>query len=178
MAKQNSLEPYRLLLYGMAAIALLTAGLVMGVSQKMGRNVLKPRLFSCNVQFDRELSQAFWTVFYQGVNPPQPWLRMIPGMEGDKMPEHQCERVALILDRHYPDQLQTLRHRPNPATPDRHAVCVETANQGETCLNLLILKPQTPPESFFERLTEDLQPSPPDDSQIDLRKWLATKKTP
>ena len=64
------------------------------------------------------------------------------------------------LDSHFSEGLATLKYRKNPATPNRYAVCVQTAKHGQNqCSNLLILKSNIEPQRFFERFTIDLQPA-------------------
>lgn len=153
-------QPYKLLVSGVVAIACVTTGLIVGVSHKVGRNVLKPRQFSCLRMAEAESGELLWTVMVRprGMQEQEPLLRMISGMEGDVTPERRCQHVANTLDRHYSDQLQTLFYRPNPATPNRHAICVQTANHAENdCTNLVILKSNIDPQDFFERFTIDLQ---------------------
>ncbi|OKH19269.1 COP23 domain-containing protein [[Limnothrix rosea] IAM M-220] len=158
MTKPATLEPYRLLLFGVAAIALTTTILIWGSSQKMGRNVLKPRQFICEKKLEPKSGEVLWTVLFQQNN-SQPWLRLVTGVEGDTTPDRRCQTVANILDAHFSAGLATLRYRQNPATPNRYAVCVQTAKQtSDNCSNLLILKPNIEPQRFFEQFTIDLQP--------------------
>ncbi|AFY38689.1 hypothetical protein Lepto7376_2409 [[Leptolyngbya] sp. PCC 7376] len=158
MTKSDVPEPYRLLLFGAAAIASLTIVLIWGVSWKTGRNVLKSRQFSCEKLSEPQSSELLWTVVFQNGGEEKPWLRMISGLEGDVTPEQRCEEIAHTLDVNFADQLQALFYRPNPATPNRHAVCVQTAAHGDSdCANLVILKENIEPQRFFERFTVDLQ---------------------
>lgn len=157
------LQPYALLLSGVAAIALLTTGFLVGTSQTVGRNILKPRHFRCEQLPDGQNGKLFWTVLYQPSTAAiaQPWLRIVKGIEGDASLEARCEQAAQKLDVLYPQGLQTLRYQPNPATPGRAAICVETARSRDTtCHTLLILQPDTPPDLFFAQLTQPLQPAP------------------
>ena len=161
MTKSDISESYRLLIGGVVAIACLTGGLIWGVSQKMGRNVLKPRQFTCAQMEEPSNGQSLWTVLFQKDGQEQPLLRIVPGLEGDITPERRCEEIAQVLDVQVVDQLETLFHRPNPATPGRHAVCVQTARHDrDDCANLVILKEETEPQSFFEKFTVDLQDFP------------------
>jgi hypothetical protein len=196
MTKLTTLEPYQLLLSGMVAIALLTTGGIVGASKKMGRNVLKPRQFICQQITHQSPAEQTWTVMYRGVEPSQPWLRIIPGMEGEDTLEQRCEEVALKLDVYLPEQLETILYRANPETPQRSAICLYTAERRDEndCKNLLILKLTTSPADFFQRMTVDLQDkaavhysagqgttasytaqndSPAPQDKIDLRKHLA-----
>ena len=158
MSESNLPQPYKLLLSGVAAIALLTAGLIFGVSQKTGRNVLKPRQFGCTRMPEAQSGELLWTVMVKRGDAPKPFLRIISGMEGDVTPDQRCKEVAATLDRHYGNQLKSLFYRPNPATPNRHSVCIQTIqHQGEDCANLIILKSNIDPQRFFERFTVDLQ---------------------
>lgn len=158
MPESNLPHPLQLLVSGGLAIAFLTTGLIVGVSQKLGRNVLKPRQFSCMRMAEAESGELLWTVIVKRGIGTKPFLRMISGMEGDVTPDQRCKDVAATLDRHYSDQLQTLFFRPNPATPTRHAVCVQTvAHSDDDCANLVILKSNIDPQHFFERFTIDLQ---------------------
>lgn len=173
------LESYRLLLSGVAAIALLTTGLTVGISRKMGRNVLKPQQFFCSEISDPQQDKLFWTVMYRGTGEAQAWFRIIAGMEGDSTLQRRCEQVAHKLDALYPEQLQTLRYQANPATPARSAICVITAkNPDKKCQTLLILKSDTVPELFFVQFTTPLQNMETDGEisfSLDLRTHLATQ---
>lgn len=159
MRKLIALEPYQLLLSGMAAIALVTTGGIVGISKHTGRNILKPRQFVCQNLSHQQPKEQTWTVVYRGVEPSQPWLRIIPGMEGEQELEKRCEEVALKLDIYLPQQLEGILYRQNPATPERSAICLHTAQRRDDndCKNLLILKPATSPGDFFQRMTTDLQ---------------------
>lgn len=158
MPESNLPKPYKLLLSGVAAIACVTTGLIWGVSHKIGRNVLKPRQFSCTRMAEPNSGELLWTIIIQQNQTPKPLLRIVSGMEGDITPDRRCKDVAATLDRHYADGLETLFYRPNPATPTRHAICIQTAaHADEDCANLVILKSNIDPQQFFERFTADLQ---------------------
>ncbi|MGB2923818.1 MAG: COP23 domain-containing protein [Limnothrix sp.] len=173
-------KPYQLLLTGVAAIALLTTGLVVGVSQKIGRNVLQPRYFSCEQQADTKQQNIVWTVMYrQPTTELQPWLSILSGVEGDNDLEKRCQQVATTLDSHYSDQLQKLFYQAHSATPDQQAICVQTAKHSPTnCATLLILKPQIAPEQYFADFAAPLAPYyvlEGNQTVIDLKKRLATE---
>lgn len=178
MADVSVPKPYQLLLGGAAAIALLTVGLIVGVSQKIGRNVLEPRRFLCQQMPYPALEQLVWTVMYHGADPePQPWLKLRPGVEGDRDLGKRCDQVANVLDGNYGDGLQTLLYRVYAASPDRHEVCLRTAKHDpEDCTTLLILQPDTPPKPYFAALTEPLKAYRAGyPAVVDLKKLLATQ---
>jgi hypothetical protein len=158
MAKLMALEPYQLLVGGMVAIAFLTVGLTVGMSHALGRNILRSRQFTCQSVVDPQRGELFWTVFHTDQDQhPQPWLRMVPGMEGDTSLKSRCEQVAQRLDSLVPQGLQALTYQPNVATPERQAVCVLTEAQGDRCTTLLILRADTEPTTFFAELTAPLR---------------------
>lgn len=157
MAKLMTLEPYQLLLGGMVAIAFLTVGLTVGVSHALGRNILKPRQFTCQPVIEPQTGEMVWTVFYQSQEQPRAWLRIVPGMEGDVALKSRCEQVSQRLETFANEQLRALSYQPNPATPERDAICVTTQTTGDACHTLLILKPETDPVQFFANLTAPLR---------------------
>ncbi|BAW95307.1 hypothetical protein NIES970_02100 [[Synechococcus] sp. NIES-970] len=157
MPKLMMVEPYQLLLGGMVAIAFLTVGLTVGMSHAVGRNILRSRQFTCQTVVDPQAGEIVWTVFHQNEAQSQPWLRIVPGMEGDVSPQSRCEQVAQRLDRLIPQGLQALTYQPNVATPERHAVCAITQEQGDRCSTLVILRPDTDPTAFFGELTAPLR---------------------
>lgn len=152
-------QPYQLLFTGVAAIACLTVGFVFGVSRYTGRNPLRPAHFVCQKTLDPHWHQPIWTVLYQNTPTPQPWLRIIKGMEGDNTLDLRCQDVANKLDRLYKNDLQTLTYQQHHATPGRYAICAYTARSTDgSCEVLLILKPETSPKQFLREFTADLQP--------------------
>lgn len=179
MADVSVLNPYQLLLGGVAAIALLTVGLIVGVSQKVGRNVLEPRHFFCEQTPYPAPEQFVWTVMYRGAeSQAQPWLNLRPGVEGDSDLGKRCAQVANNLDANYDDGLETLLYQDYPASPDRHRVCVRTAKHDpEDCTTLLILQPETSPKPYFLALTEPLEAYQSEQAFvfIDLKAVLATE---
>ncbi|QCS48817.1 hypothetical protein FEK30_04850 [Picosynechococcus sp. PCC 11901] len=185
MAKLMMLEPYQLLLGGVVAIAFLTVGLTVGVSNALGRNILKPRQFTCQPVIEPQTGELMWTVFHQGQGQPQPWLQMVPGMEGDVSPKSRCEQVAQRLDSLVPQQLRALTYQPNPATPEREAICALTQTKGGPCTTLLILKPETDPTQFFADLTlplrqwgEGMQLETANQVPLDLQPYLLEPASP
>ncbi|NJN71715.1 MAG: hypothetical protein HC799_02300 [Limnothrix sp. RL_2_0] len=178
MADVSVPNPYQLLLGGVAAIALLTVGLIVGVSQKVGRNVLNPRYFFCEQSPYPVPEQFIWTLIYRSPNQEvQPWFKLMPGVEGGNDLGQRCAQMANVLDGYYNDQLQTLLYRVHPASPNRYSLCVRTEKHGpENCATLLILQPNTSPKPYFAEFTEPLaayrsgQPL-----TVDLKKLLVTE---
>lgn len=156
MAKLMMLEPYQLLVGGFVAIAFLTVGLTVGVSHALGRNILRPRQFVCQSRIDPQIDELVWTVFHQDERQAQPWLNILPGMEGDIALQSRCDQVAQRLDTLATAQLEALTYQANPATPGREAICALTQERKE-CTTLLILKPETDSAQFFADLTMPLR---------------------
>lgn len=178
MADVSVPKPYQLLLGGAAAIALLTVGLIVGVSQKIGRNVLQPRHFFCEQRPYPVPEQFVWTVMYHRADQEaQPWLKLRPGVEGDNDLGERCAQITNTLDANYNDGLQTLLYRVYPASPDRYSVCVRTEKHDpEDCATLLILQPDTSPKPYFAELTDPLKTYRSGQTlTVDLKKLLATQ---
>lgn len=159
MAKVMVLEPYQLLLSGVAAIAFLTVGLTVGVSHALGRNILKPRQFTCQSRVEPQTGELIWSIFHQDQNQAKPWFNILPGMEGDIALRSRCEQVAQRLDALATNQIKALTYQANPATPGREVICAITETAREGCSTLLILKPETDPVQFFAEMTLPLRQS-------------------
>ena len=185
MAKLMMLEPYQLLLGGVVAIAFLTVGLTVGVSNALGRNILKPRQFTCQPTIEPQTGELIWTVSHQGQGQPQPWLQMVSGMEGDVSLKSRCEQVAQRLDSLASQELRALTYQPNPATPEREVICALTQVESAPCTTLLILKPDTDPTQFFADLTlplrqwgERMQLETANQVPLDLQPYLLGPASP